>query len=290
MINVLTIVVNKGETMSPNISICMPAIHGRYIKESLDSIFSNKYDNFEVIINDSSNNFYVSDLISEYDLKIIKKKTRSFESRYLTVNESNGNDILLFDETRIMKPGLLERLSSMKNDMVVIGEKDIGRGFLTFISNLDKNTLPNNAKLLSPMKNKSIIPRFYNRQIVKKALKEIYSNLPESLIKNIVGLDIELIYLEAYRISQCIGIIPDAEILHYGDEDLKAVFKKYYRYGKSQKMLRDSYYGDFASLSGRNRSTALPGDWITSLPLQIVRGIPFLLGYISGTHERSGEK
>ncbi|MHB8553548.1 MAG: hypothetical protein ACYDAO_08210 [Thermoplasmataceae archaeon] len=267
--------------MSFNISICMPSVHGKYIKESLDSIFSEKNDNFEVIVNDSSTNFYVSDLLSEYDLKIIKKETKSFESRYLTVNESRGNNVLLFDETRIMKTGLLERLSSMQNDMVVIGERDIGKGFLTLISNLDKNILSSGTKSLSPLKNKSIIPRFYNRNIVIKALKEISSNLPDYIIREIIGLDLELIYLEAYKISQNIGIIPTPEILHYGDENFRAVFKKYYRYGKSQKMLRNGYYGDFAGLSGRNRTTALPREWIMGLPLQIVRGIPFLLGYIS---------
>ena len=284
IINVFAIsILVDGNLLNPEISICIPVVYGDHIKESLDSIFANKYDDYEVLVNDSSKFFNASDLLSEYDVKIIKKKTRSFESRFVTINESKGNNVLLFDETRVMSKTLLGSLSSMKKEIVVIGERDIGKGIITFLSNLDKRIVPNDAKLINPFKNKSIIPRFYNRNIIRKAMDEISKNLSLILIKEIVGLDLELIYFESYKISQNSGIIPTPEINHYGDSNFQEVFRKYFRYGKSQKMLRNSYYADFAGLSGRNRANASPKDWAMSLPLQIIRGIPFLLGYLSGS-------
>lgn len=271
--------------MNPEISICIPVVYGDHIKESLDSIFANKYEDYEVLVNDSSNFFKASDLLSEYDVKVIKKKTMSFESRYVTINESKGNNVLLFDETRVMSTTLLGSLSSMKKEIVVISEREIGKGIIPFLSNLDKRNVPNDTKLISPIKNKSIIPRFYNRNIIRKAMDEIFKNLPLNLIKEIVGLDLELIYLESYKISQNIGIIHTPEINHYGDNNFQEVFRKYFRYGKSQKMLRNTYYADFAGLSGRNRGNASSKAWIQSLPLQIIRGIPFLMGYISNHSE-----
>ncbi len=264
------------------ISICLSVVHGKYIKESINSIFNSKFKDFEVVLNDSTHDFYISDIISDYDVNIIKKQTKSLESRSLTVMASKGDKIILFDETRIMTPLLLEKLNSMQNELVAIGESDIGKGITTLMSNLDKQSIPKSPKLLSPFKNKSVIPRFYTRNIVNRALREIYSHLPKSLIREIVALDLELIYYEAYKISQNLGIIPTPEIYHHGDENFRAVFKKYYRYGKTQKMLRNSYYENFAGLSGRNRFTSSPREFTMSIPLQIVRGIPFLFGYIRG--------
>ena len=271
--------------MRKEFSICIPTVNGKYIRESLNSIFSSGFDDFEVVVNDSSINFFVSDFISDYDIRIIKKRTKSFESRYITVKAARGNKILLFDETRIMRSTLLEKLNRMQNSMVVIGERELGKGIITFISNLDKKSLHDNAQFLNPFKNKSIIPRFYDRTLIIKAMQNISMNLPVELLKKVVGLDLELIYLESYNISNDIGIIPTQEIMHYGDESISSVFEKYYRYGHTQGMLRDTCYQNFANLSGRNRSTSSFRNRLLSLPLQIVRGVPFLLGYISGGKE-----
>jgi len=269
--------------LKPEVSICIPIVYGNHIRESLQSIFSSHYQDYEVIVNDSTDLFFASDTLSEYDVRIIKKKTMSFESRYLTIRESKGNKILLFDETRVMSANLLGILNSMKNEMVVIGEREIGKGLITFLSNLDKLNMSDNPKALNPSKNKSIIPRFYSREVILEAMNEISKHITDEIIRNIVGLDLELIYFESYKISQSIGVIPTPEILHYGDSDFNDVFRKYFRYGRSQKILRNSYYKDFAGLSGRNRANASPKDWAMSLPVQIMRGIPFLFGYLSAS-------
>ena len=79
-----------------------------------------------------------------------------------------------------------------------------------------------------------------------------------------------------------IGMVSTPEILHYGDETLRAVFSKYYKYGYTQKMLRKTVYSQLADISGRTRYGYAISDRILSIPLQAIRGFPFLLGYISG--------
>jgi hypothetical protein len=267
--------------MSPKISICIPAINGNHIIESLDSIFNSKFGDFEIIVNDSSQDFFVSDMVSEYDVKLIKRKTKSLESRYITVSEAEGENILLFDETRIMSESLLGMLDNLEDDMVVIGEREIGKGLITFISNLDKKAIPAEASKLNPTENKSIIPRYYKREIITDALKKVKSNLPSKLFQEIVGLDLELIYLESYNVSHRIGLISTPEIMHYGEKSIREVVKKYYRYGYTQEKLRNSYYNRYAGLSGRMRSSSTLKDRIRSLPVIMLRGPPFVLGYIS---------
>lgn len=255
----------------------------------MDSIFANKFQDFEVIVNDASDQFYVSDQISHYDIRIIKKKTKSFESRMISAKSSSGNRIIIFDDTRLVLDTLLGRLNDKPEDMIVIAERDIGNRILVRLSNLDKSMLSRNKVKLNPLKNKSIIPRVYRKDILLRALDSINSNLDAGIIKDIVGLDLEIMYYEAFKISQNIGIIPTPEILHYGDETLKSVFYKYYRYGFTQRMLTETIYSELANISGRNRSSYTMSDRILTLPLQAIRGVPFILGYISRSNTATEE-
>ncbi len=70
--------------------------------------------------------------------------------------------------------------------------------------------------------------------------------------------------------------------MHYWDENIKDVSRKYYSYGYIQRMLKNTYYGEFAGLSGRNRSTLPLRNRIKSIPIQVLRGLPFILGYLNG--------
>ena len=142
--------------------------------------------------------------------------------------------------------------------------------------------MPADTSILDPYRDKTVIPRVYRRKIIMEALERIRGNFPKEILKNKVGLDIELIYLESYRISHSIGFVDTPEILHYGDKGLRDTFRKYYRYGHSQKMLSNTIYKEFAGLSGRNRATLPLRNRIQSIPIQVIRGIPFVLGYISG--------
>lgn len=268
--------------MGPKFSICIPVISNKHIEECLTYIFRNKFQDFEVIVNDSSKDYYVSDIISKYDAKIIRKNTKSFESRMISALASSGERILMLDDTRLVSDNLLQKLDAMSEDIIAIGEKDIGSGLLIRLSNLDKKAAVINKNKLNPVKNKSVIPRLYKRDIIAKSLNKIKASLNPEILNNIVGLDLELIYYEAFKISQDIGMVSTPEILHYGDETLRAVFSKYYKYGYTQKMLRKTVYSQLADISGRTRYGYAISDRILSIPLQAIRGFPFLLGYISG--------
>lgn len=269
--------------MKPKFSINIPVISDKHIEECLSCIFRSKFQDFEVIINDSSKDYYVSDIISKYDVKIIKKNTKSFESRMISTLASVGSRVLMLDDTRLISNALLEKLDAMPEDIIVIGEKDIGKGILTRLSNLDKKAIVMNKDKLNPIKNKSVIPRLYKREVIVAALNKIKASLNDGILNNIVGLDLEIIYFEAFKISQNIGYIKSQEILHYGDETVKSVFRKYYRYGYTQRMLRETVYYQLANISGRTRYGFTVGDRILSMPLQTIRGFPFILGYISGS-------
>ena len=113
-------------------------------------------------------------------------------------------------------------------------------------------------------------------------METIKKNLPENILMQVVGLDLVLIYLESYDLTRDIDFISSSEIKHYGDESIRELFKKYHRYGYTQRMLKNTHYGELAGLSGRNRSTLPLRNRIKSIPIQVLRGVPFVLGYLKG--------
>lgn len=268
--------------MNPEISICIPVLSGTYIQEVLNSVFNNKFQDFEVVVNDASSSTEVQDILKAYDVRVIEKVTKSLESRMVTVSSATGDRVFLMDETRILGDTILGEIAMTRDDMLVIKEKDVGGGLLNYLSNLDKKYTPENAECLDPIKNKSIIPRVYRKQIIVEAFGRISKNLPSEIITKIEGMDLELIYLESFSLSRNVGIIKAPSILHYGDTNFRSLFRKYYRYGRSQRILRNTPYRDLASLSGRNRTTLPFGNRLQSVPIQLIRGIPFIFGYLTG--------
>ena len=265
------------------ISICIPVVSSSNIKKCLDSIYASTYSNFEVVVNDSSSDSCVQEILKEYDLKIIRRQTRSFESRKLTILNSSGDLVFLLDDTRIIGKKLLERISEMNHDMIIINEQETGKSLVQRLSNLEKQASGNvRHSNLSPIINKSIIPRVYVRNVAVESIRRISYNLPLELTSKIVGLDLELIYFESWMQTKDIGFIREKEILHHGENNYHSLFRKYYRYGKSQRVLRGTAYSDFAGLGGRTRYGLTSLERFSTLPIQLIRSVPFILGYISG--------
>ena len=67
-------------------------------------------------------------------------------------------------------------------------------------------------------------------------------------------------------------------IRHYGDTRLSQIIKKYYRYGKTLKVLRGTTYNAFTKIS-RKRRRICKGNKFALYLLYLARGIPFLIGY-----------
>lgn len=257
---------------------------GKNFEKCLNSIFSSTYSDFEIVVNDATRSPEVRDLLSKYDVRTITGNTRTLESRLLTVRHSTGETILLLDETRLVSSSLLGRIAGMPNKMIVVGESEMGGGILQKLTNLDKlaSNLVEEGEI-SPLMNKSILPRIYDRTIIQNSFDRIVSVLEPQVFSEIVGLDLELIYLEAWHQTKDIGFIRTSEIHHFGETSYKDLFKKYYRYGRSQKILRKTPYADFASLRGRTRHGLSGAERLTTVPIQLLRGFPFVLGYISGS-------
>jgi hypothetical protein len=108
---------------------------------------------------------------------------------------------------------------------------------------------------------------------LKEKLKETF--------RDIVFPDHELIYKEASLLSGDVFVLREKLILHHGDASLGEIVRKYYRYGRTLKALRNTPYSYFTSL-GRKRRRICAGrlrDRALLSALYVARGIPLAAGY-----------
>ncbi|AKA74674.1 glycosyltransferase [Saccharolobus solfataricus] len=258
------------------ISIEIPVLHGKYLRELIESIRSQTFQDYEVIVVNSSTAEEISDLIKQYGFKEVKENVKLLKARYLAHINTRGEYSLLLDETRILRRDALKILSSLNHDMVIIGEEEIGNSFWIKLANLDKENI---MECNTPEAIKGfVLPRYFRNEVLVKAFMVLRENLKEKF-DEVIFPDHELLYYEASKVSNDVFVLKDKLIMHYGDSKLSEIVRKYYRYGKSLKVLNSTPYEHLTSISRKKRNIC-KGNKILLYLLYVARGIPFLVGYL----------
>lgn len=100
---------------NPVISVVIPLYNGRnYLKEALDSVFSQTFNNFEVLLIDDGSTDNYDDILSNYNydtrFRYIKKDHNGIsEALNLGIFMAKGEFIARFDADDVMYPDRLER-------------------------------------------------------------------------------------------------------------------------------------------------------------------------------------
>ena len=248
----------------------------------MESIRSQNFADYEIVVADSSNSAEVKDIANEYGAKLFHGPVPILAKRYLCHENSRGERELFLDETRILARNSLERLSTIEEDMVVIGERELGTGVWAKLANLDKQmAMKHNMNRLSPEFG-FILPRLFDRKALDYSFSAILEKIGPETFSKIVHIDHQLIFREAYNYSTSIGVVQDVLIYHFGDDSLRAIIKKYYGYGKSDRIKRNVPY--LKSLTIRKRRRIVPAlkDKVILIPLYSARGISYVVGYYIG--------
>ena len=264
------------------ISIEIPVIWGTHLVEVLASIRNQSFGDYEVIIIDSSNSAKTVEIANDFGARIFRGPKSLLEARCAGHKTSKGDRELFLDETRLLAKGALERLNQMTEDMIVIGESEVGNGIWIRLANLDKQISMNyNLDKLNPEFG-FILPRLFKRDVLERSFRTLMEKLGPEIFSKVINKDHQLIYREAYNCSTSVGIIPDPLIFHFGDESLTKIAKKYYRYGKSDRIRHYTPYLKSLSMRKRKRTIPTMRDKILLVPLYSARGISYALGYYIG--------
>jgi len=261
-------------------SIQIPATHGKYLREVLESIRSQSLQEYEVVVVNSGGD-EISDLIREFGFREIRRGAVPLEARYLANLESRGEYALLLDETRSLRRDALHVLSSDLHDMTIIGEREVGNSIWTRLAQLDKDNI---MKCNAPEAIRGFaLPRLFSRDLLSTAMEKLRAGLGDAF-KEVVFPDHELIYYEASKMSGDVFVLKEELIYHHGDDDLRGIARKYHRYGKSLRVLKDTPYSFMTSISRKKRTICegTLGDRLMLNLLYLARALPYAIGYLLG--------
>jgi hypothetical protein len=124
----------------------------------------------------------------------------------------------------------------------------------------------------------TLLARFFKRNLLVQAFEAI----PKALLPFVIGMDHEITYYEAWKLSTKVGVLPTG-VYHNEAATLLELWRKNFRYGRSTKaLLANGYYNDFMKKRirrFRNTGTGLiTADRIMSSLLLSLKAPAYLLG------------
>lgn len=219
------------------ISVEIPVVSGIYLKAVLESLRMQTNQQYEVVIVNSSVQPAIGDMIQSYDVKEVKLQTGLLNARFVAHQTSIGERELFLDETRVLKKNALETLEKLQSDMVIVAEREAGKSIWSRLTDIDRRIVIQSCRPsdLSPSRT-ILLPRYFRRTILNQTFESLRQKLSNEIFLRIINGDHSLIYKEAYGFSKSLEIIKEPLIIHCGDDSLRKIVTKYYRYGKSDKI------------------------------------------------------
>ena len=258
------------------------------LKNVLESIKNQTYKDYEIVCANSSNNSEIKNLLLKYNCKVIdiQENSRALIARYTAHKYAKGEKSLILDSTRPLKNNALEILykNYYNYDMVVLREDSLGYGFWVRQAKLLKDLSEMQSKRLNNETLAFLLPRFYNSDLLSGAFNNIIKNTGK-LFDEISYGEHHIIFDECKKLSNNIGITNEILLSHYEDSSLKKIIKKYYWYGTSQKVLKHLNESAASNLSTHRRKHVNLKMRLKTIPINIARGVPFILGYLFGKNK-----
>ena len=269
------------------VSINIPTFNNeKTIRQTLKSVKAQSYSNIEILIIDSNSKDKTLEIIKEFKgIKVYQYDGKLLGARALGVEKSKGEYVAMIDSDQILESTAIERavkLAEEKDyDMLVLYERSWKpKTFLEKLFDADRKLTQKYWKDFSKPYSGVTLPRFYKKKILVKTFK----NIPKKFLPICGAHDHAIIYIEAHKISQKVGMLPRA-VFHMEPGKWIPLFKKTYRWGYTTKDLeQDPFYRDLikAKKSMRKFKWGSPGLSLKSNLLRVIRAIPYGTGYIFG--------
>jgi hypothetical protein len=125
----------------------------------------------------------------------------------------------------------------------------------------------------------AMAPRFYRRTILEK----VFATVPEEILPFIVAGEDAIVYYEASKLSNKVGIVPNA-LWHKEPGSLIELWHKNRRYGKSaRQMVRTGHYSSlFRTKQRLRKSRGLSKNKIISSVLLLLKAPAYIVGFYFG--------
>lgn len=272
---------------NPLVTITIPTLNSeKSLPLCLDAIKKQTYRNIEVILVDGNSTDNTVSIAKKYHVqRIISCTGGLLESRIKGVNNANGSFVLLLDSDQILEKTTVERCIQTSHTggykMLALGEQVYKcTSVLEWLFRCDRTIIE--TVLDYDPKTSVILPRFFEKPLLKKAI----SNIPSHIVDSVGGPDHAILYWESWKITNKITSIPHA-VFHMEPSSVVHFVKKFYRWGKtgiSAKTIPE--YKSLMSDKERFRKGLFTKGLIIesfgSVILLLLKGFPYKLGYYIG--------
>ncbi|MGC9105611.1 MAG: glycosyltransferase [Thermoprotei archaeon] len=224
----------------------------------------------EVIVVDSFSTDRTPEIAEKEGARVVQVRGSRLIARIEGARIAKGDYVVNLDSDMYFS----ENFRGFEEKVVALGEITVGKGVVHKLMSMDREIVHKKwAENLSVTKG-GIIPRMYDRQLLLKA----YEMIPEVLRNKLNAFEDSVIYYNVMKLYRGkVQFIPDA-VYHIEDDSLLQFVKKWYRYGKNAKLLRGTEYERFI-YERRSRPGLTLIEKIKLLPLTLIKGVPFALGY-----------
>lgn len=279
----------------PLVSVVIPTFNsGKTLAKCLESIKNQTYENVKVVVIDSYSKDKTIKIAKKFGAKIVLTAWKLMGARYVGLKESNGVLILMLDSDQILEETAIERSVTMimdGYDMLCLEEHTYQpKTWIQKLFEADRKLIHKLADVhLDPIEG-VLLARFYKRDVLEKAFKDI----PKELFPSVVAHDHAFIYYEAYKVSKKVGLLPNA-VWHIEPASLVELWKKNYRYGKTTKeLVKTGFYQELLKKKVRFRKGAFKSKnlklALQSYILLLLKGLPYKIGYWIGEGDKNAEQ
>lgn len=217
--------------------------------------------------------------LNDYDIEnsnIVIEDSNRFEARVTGIKNALYDKVLLLDSDQIPERGLLRELENEEEDMVIIPEGSINKGFVSTCLNDWRYRNENLAReFTSPFI--PVIPRFYKKKYLLSAVGKLPPN-----ICNLIDHEDSILYYYVFQETKDIKF-SKGRILNY-DPSLLKLMQKAYLYGKNSKNIKHMAIPENISLLlknlNRNTFNIKELGFGKGYIIQLIRGISYEIGKV----------
>jgi glycosyltransferase involved in cell wall biosynthesis len=241
---------------SPTVSVVIPTRNSaKTIGSCIRSVLEQSYQKTELIIVDSNS---ADDTVSISNRmgcqKVISTQWKLLGARYEGFRAAVGGYILMLDSDQILEESAIERcmLSSQKYEMLCLEEMPYQpKTFIDRLNQADRRLIHQEFDVQKDPLYGTLLARFYKKDILELA----FEHIPDVLLPFVVFYDHAIIYYEAWKWSNNVGVVPNA-VWHNEPTTLAELWRKNFRYGRSiRELLKYGYYNELVKDKVRLRKT-----------------------------------
>lgn len=247
---------------------------------ALQALRSQTCRNIEVIVVDSNSSDKTRKIAADFGAKVLCYDGRLLGARHLGLVESKGHLVLFLDADQILKPSAISRGVRMMDDfdMLVLAEDSYMP--TTIVQKLlarERASVHKIDTALDPLTG-GLLPRLFRRDLALK----IFERIPSRLLATVVAHDHAIMYYEARKISNRVGILQNA-VSHIEPSSLLELLLHFYRFGQSSRAFANA--GDYTEIlvrkgvRTRNVRVAIQDG---TLMLAALRSASYQLGFLLG--------